>query len=154
MSDRAHLFLALTALVSIFFILRMVRKHHLRSKYSLLWISIVLVMAPVAAFPGLLDDASFAIGISYPPATFLLLAVAFLFLVVVQFSWGSLGSRSGVDCWPKRSRCSERRRLPPRNLRVVTPPKARRRLPIRGWSSRPRPPGGGWGRTEGRGRRS
>lgn len=87
MSDRAHLFLALTAVISIFFIVRMVRRHHLRSKYSLLWISIALVMAPVAAFPGLLDRASFAIGISYPPATFLVLAVAFLFLVVVQFSW-------------------------------------------------------------------
>lgn len=87
MSDRAHLFLGLTALVSIFFIVRMVRRHHLRSKYSLLWISIALVMAPVAAFPGLLDNASYAVGISYPPATFLVLAVAFLFLVVVQFSW-------------------------------------------------------------------
>ena len=39
------------------------------------------------AFPGLLDRTSYAIGISYPPATFLVLAVAFLFLVVVQFSW-------------------------------------------------------------------
>ena len=87
MSDRAHLFLALTALVSIYFTVRMVRRHQLRSKYSLLWISIALVMAPVAAFPGLLDNASYAIGISYPPATFLVLAVAFLFLVVVQFSW-------------------------------------------------------------------
>ena len=87
MSDRAHLFLGLTALCSIYFIVRMVRKHHLRSKYSLLWISIALVMAPVAAFPGLLDRTSYAMGISYPPATFLVLAVAFLFLVVVQFSW-------------------------------------------------------------------
>ena len=76
MSGRAHVFLGVTALVSIFFTVRMARRHHLRSKYSLLWISIALVMAPVVAFPRLLDRASYAIGISYPPATFLVLAVA------------------------------------------------------------------------------
>ena len=53
----------------------------------MLWIGIGLVMGTIAAFPGLLDNTSYAIGIDYPPATFLVLSVAFLFLVVVQFSW-------------------------------------------------------------------
>ena len=87
MSNRAHAFVAITTLVSLFFVVRLVRRHRLKSKYSLLWLSIGLVMGTIAAFPGLLDNTSYAIGIDYPPATFLVLSVAFLFLVVVQFSW-------------------------------------------------------------------
>lgn len=87
MSARAHVFVALTTLLSLVFVVRLVRRHRLRSKYSMLWIGIGLVMGTIAAFPGLLDNTSYAIGIDYPPATFLVLSVAFLFLVVVQFSW-------------------------------------------------------------------
>jgi len=87
MSDRAHLFVALTTILSLFFVVRLVRRHHLKSKYSLLWLSIGVVMIALVAFPGLLDNASYKIGISYPPATFLVLSVAVLFMVVVQFSW-------------------------------------------------------------------
>jgi len=87
MSPRAHVFVALTTLLSLFFVVRLVRRYRLKSKYSLLWITIGLIMGTIAAFPGLLDNTSYAIGIDYPPATFLVLSVAFLFLVVVQFSW-------------------------------------------------------------------
>ena len=87
MSGRAHAFVAVTTLISLYFVVRLVRRHRLRSKYSLLWLTIGLVMGTIAAFPGLLDNMSYAIGIDYPPATFLVLSVAFLFLVVVQFSW-------------------------------------------------------------------
>ena len=87
MSGRAHGFVAVTTLVSLYFVVRLVRRHRLKSKYSLLWLTIGLVMGTIAAFPGLLDNTSYAIGIDYPPATFLVLSVAFLFLVVVQFSW-------------------------------------------------------------------
>lgn len=87
MSNRAHLFVGLVTLATLVFIVRLVRRHSLRSKYSLLWISVGVALAVVAAFPGLLDNASRAVGISYPPATFLLVAVGFLFLIVVHFSW-------------------------------------------------------------------
>ena len=87
MSGRAHAFVAFTTLLSLYFVVRLVRRHRLKSKYSLLWLTIGLVMGTIAAFPGLLDNTSYAIGIDYPPATFLVLSVAFLFLVVVQFSW-------------------------------------------------------------------
>jgi hypothetical protein len=87
MSTRAHLFVGLVTLAVLVFILRLVRRHSLRSKYSLLWLAVGLALAVVAAFPGLLDNASRAVGIYYPPATFLLMAVGFLFLIVVHFSW-------------------------------------------------------------------
>ncbi len=87
MSARAHVFVAVVTLAVLVFILRLVRRHSLRSKYSLLWLTVGLALAVVAAFPGLLDSASRAVGIYYPPATFLLMAVGFLFLIVVHFSW-------------------------------------------------------------------
>lgn len=87
MSTRAHVFVGVVTLAVLVFILRLVRRHSLRSKYSLLWLAVGLALAVVAAFPGLLDNASRAVGIYYPPATFLLMAVGFLFLIVVHFSW-------------------------------------------------------------------
>jgi hypothetical protein len=87
LTTRAHVFVVVVTLLSVVFIVRLVRKHKLRSKYSLLWIVVALALATVAVFPGLLDRVSKAAGVYYPPATFLILAVGFLFLIVVHFSW-------------------------------------------------------------------
>ncbi len=87
LSTRAHVFVVIVTLLSIVFIVRLVRSNRLRSKYSLLRIVVALALATVAVFPGLLDRVSRAAGVYYPPATFLLLAVGFLFLIVVHFSW-------------------------------------------------------------------
>ncbi len=87
LSTRAHVFVVIVTLLSIVFIIRLVRSNRLRSKYSLLWIVVALALATVAVFPGLLDRVSKAAGVYYPPATFLILAVGFLFLIVVHFSW-------------------------------------------------------------------
>lgn len=87
LTTRAHVFVVVVTLLSVIFIVRLVRRHKLRSKYSLLWIVVALALATVAVFPGLLDRVSKAAGVYYPPATFLILAVGFLFLIVVHFSW-------------------------------------------------------------------
>jgi len=87
MTPRAHVFVALAAVGVLVFIVRLVRRHGLRTKYSLLWISVGVALATLAVFPDLLTIVSELLGIYYPPATLLLLAVGFLFLVVVHFSW-------------------------------------------------------------------
>ena len=81
------MFVALAAVGVLVFIVRLVRRHGLRTKYSLLWISVGVALATLAVFPDLLTIVSELLGIYYPPATLLLLAVGFLFLVVVHFSW-------------------------------------------------------------------
>jgi len=86
-TPRAHLFVALAAVGVLAFIVRLVRRHGLRTKYSLLWITVGAALATLAVFPDLLTVVSELLGIYYPPATLLLLAVGFLFLVVVHFSW-------------------------------------------------------------------
>lgn len=87
MSLKAHLLVVVTTLFTVGFIVWLVRRHRLKSKFSLLWLSIGVVLVVLAAFPGLLDGVSHALGIDYPPATFLFAGVAFLFLVSVHYSW-------------------------------------------------------------------
>lgn len=87
MTPRTHVFVIAATIVCVVFILRLVRRHGLRSKYSLLWLSLGVLLAALGVFPGLLVAASRLVGIHYPPATFLAFAVGFLFLVVIHFSW-------------------------------------------------------------------
>jgi hypothetical protein len=87
MSGRAHLFLLAVSICSIGFILHLVRQRHLRAKYSILWLSIGMVLVGVSASPALLDRLSVMLGISYGPTTFFLGAITLLFLVVIHFSW-------------------------------------------------------------------
>lgn len=87
MSTRAHVLIVVLAAAVIVFIFQLVRRRQLRAKYSVLWLSIGVVLAVFAVFPGLLVPISDAFGVDYPPATFLLLAISFLLLLVLHFSW-------------------------------------------------------------------
>ncbi len=83
----AHLFIAAVTLVALAFVMRLLRRGQLLGKYALVWMAATVPLGLLAAFPGLLTWVSEQVGVFYPPALFLLLAVAFLFLIVVQFSF-------------------------------------------------------------------
>jgi hypothetical protein len=85
-TGRAHLILVLITMGALGFVVRLVRGRKLQAKYAMLWLSVGLLMLVVAAVPDLLDWLAARAGIVYPPAAFLLLAVAFLFVVVIHFS--------------------------------------------------------------------
>jgi hypothetical protein len=87
MSAAAHVLVIVLAAAVIAFIVVLVRSRNLRAKYSVLWFSIGFALAIVAIFPGLLVWVSDLFGISYPPATFMLLALSFLLVLVLHFSW-------------------------------------------------------------------
>jgi hypothetical protein len=87
MTPTAHVFVAVGGLAAIAFIVRLVRRKTLSAKYSLLWVSVGLLIGIVAAAPGLLKWVSEQVGVYYPATTALLLAVGFLLLVAVHFSW-------------------------------------------------------------------
>lgn len=87
MSTGAHLLIVLLSVISLLFIVRMVRRNQLPSRYALLWLSIGVVIAVLATFPTLLDRASSWLGIAYAPGTFFLGAITLLLLIVVHFSW-------------------------------------------------------------------
>jgi len=86
-STGGHLLVLALTLISLLFIVRMVRRNQLPSSYALLWLSIGVVMAFVATFPVVLDRVSSWLGIAYAPGTFFLGAITLLFLIVVHFSW-------------------------------------------------------------------
>jgi len=87
LSSRAHILIVVATVITALFILRLVRARQLRSKYALLWATIGLLLLPLAAVPGVLNTVSGWVGVFYSPTIFLLLAVGFLFLVVVHYSW-------------------------------------------------------------------
>jgi len=87
MTWRAHVAVLVVASAVLIFIIRLVRRGHLRAKYSMLWLFVGVGVAALAIFPAILTWVSDLLGIAYPPATFLLFAVAYLLLLVIHFSW-------------------------------------------------------------------
>jgi hypothetical protein len=87
MSLRAHIAILLLSIGTLVFILRLVRRHRLRAKYSVLWVSLGVVLAIVASAPSLLETFSDAIGVKTPALTFLLMAITFLLVLSLHFSW-------------------------------------------------------------------
>jgi hypothetical protein len=87
MSLRAHISLAILVALAIIGIVVLVRRRHLKAKYSLLWISLGAVMVVIAAVPGLLDWTADRLGIWYQPTLLILLGLALLLLIVVHFSY-------------------------------------------------------------------
>ena len=87
MSPRAHAALAILVALGIILVVRLVRRRHLKAKYSLLWLSLGAVMVVIAAVPGLLDWTAERLGIWYQPTLLILLGLALLLLIVVHFSY-------------------------------------------------------------------
>ena len=87
MSLRAHVALAILVALAIVGIIVLVRRRHLKAKYSLLWLSLGAVMVVIAADPGLLDWTAERLGIWYQPTLLILLGLALLLLIVVHFSY-------------------------------------------------------------------
>ncbi|NCY16776.1 MAG: DUF2304 domain-containing protein [Actinobacteria bacterium] len=87
MSTRAHIALAVLVALAIFVIIRLVRRRHLKAKYSLLWLTLGGFMVVIAAVPGLLDWTAARLGIYYEPTLLILLGLALLLLIVMHFSY-------------------------------------------------------------------
>lgn len=87
MSPATHLVVAALAVLAVVAIIRMVRRGVLKAKYSVLWLTVGLVLAIAASVPTVLDRLADRLGIWYQPTLFLLLAIGFLLLVALHFSY-------------------------------------------------------------------
>lgn len=87
MTLRAHIALAVLVALSILGIVLLVRRRHLKAKYSLLWLGLGAVLVVFAAIPGLLDWTADQLGVWYPPTLLILLGLVLLLLIVVHFSY-------------------------------------------------------------------
>ena len=86
MSVGGRILVAVLTAITLLFLLRLVRRGHLRGKYALLWLGVGAAMVGFAIYPDVLVPVSDTLGISYEPAIIFLAAIAFLFLVIVHFS--------------------------------------------------------------------
>ncbi len=106
LSGRAHILVFLVTIGGAAFVLRLLRKRQMRGKYTLLWMTVLLAVLVIAAFPSLLDRVSRFLHIYYSPSTLFLAAIGFLLLVCIYFSY-------------ELSRLEERTRILAEELAIV-----------------------------------
>ena len=83
---RARVFFVMLGLAVLFFVLNLVRTKKLKEEYALLWLfmAATLVIAPILI--DVIDAVSFAIGIDYPPALIIVIALICFVLIFFQIS--------------------------------------------------------------------
>jgi len=86
-SGGAHVLVGLLALGALLIVVRLVRLQVLKAKYSILWLTVGAALAVAAAAPSVLDWTAERLGIGYQPTLFLLLAIGFLLLLAMHFSY-------------------------------------------------------------------
>jgi len=81
-----RIYLILGGVLVLAFVINLVRTRRLKEEFALLWLvaAILLVLAPVGV--DLLDRLAYAIGIEYPPALILTIAIVCLLGILFQFS--------------------------------------------------------------------
>lgn len=87
LSTRAHILVLLVCVAGALFLLRLLRRRQLRGKYTLLWIVTGAFVLVVASAPSLLDRTARSLRIYNSPNLLFALAIAFLLLVCVYFSY-------------------------------------------------------------------
>ena len=80
-----NVYFIILSIVVIAYILESVRRNKLSIKTSFRWIIASFIMLFLSIFPYSLDWFALQIGISYPPALFLTLAI--VFLVIIDFNY-------------------------------------------------------------------
>lgn len=69
-----------------FTVIELIRRDHLKERYSLIWLAASLVLIVFSSWRGLLHFISLKLGIYYPPSFLFLLAIGFLVVLLLHFS--------------------------------------------------------------------
>jgi hypothetical protein len=78
---------AITVSGFIFFaVIELIRRDHLKERYSIVWLTAAIVLVVFASWRGLLHFIARELGIYYPPSFLFLLAIAFLLVLLLHFS--------------------------------------------------------------------
>lgn len=67
-------------------VFELVRQRRLMERYALLWLGSALTLLLLAAWKGLLDKVSHAVGIYYAPAALFVIAFGFVAVMLLHFS--------------------------------------------------------------------
>lgn len=74
------------AVVTLGFMIELLRRRRLREKYAALWIVVAVVVAVLAFFPGLVEGAASAAGVTVPVNLVFFVGLLLLLVVCVQLS--------------------------------------------------------------------
>jgi hypothetical protein len=69
-----------------FTVIELIRRDHLKERYSLIWLAASIVLIVFSSWRGLLHFIALKVGIYYPPSFLFLLAIAFLLVLLLHFS--------------------------------------------------------------------
>ena len=79
--------MAIIVSAAIFFIvIELIRRTHLKERYSLIWLAASGALLVLSFWRGLLHFISRLFGVYYPPSFLFLLAILFLLLLLLHFS--------------------------------------------------------------------
>jgi len=67
-------------------VIELIRRNHLKERYSLIWLATSLALILFSVWRKLLDYISLKLGIYYPPSFLFLLAITFLIVLLLHFS--------------------------------------------------------------------
>lgn len=78
---------AIIASATIFLVvIELIRRNHLKERYSLIWLAASVVLMVFSLWRGLLHFIALAVGVYYPPSFLFILAIFFLLLLLLHFS--------------------------------------------------------------------
>jgi len=83
---RARLFFVALGIAVLVFIINLVRTKRLKEQYALWWLFMALALVVAPLLIDVIDTVSFAIGIDYPPALMIVIALICFALVLSQLS--------------------------------------------------------------------
>ena len=84
--NRITVIAVLASATLLLYILEMVRRRKLREEYSILWLAGGVIMLLFSLKKELLEWASDAAGIYYPPSFLFLIGMLFILLILIHFS--------------------------------------------------------------------
>lgn len=84
--ERSILVTIAISIAALLFVLELVRRRRLREEYSLLWLGIAAAMLVISFWRDLLHGLAETVGIAYPPNLLFMLAILFVFLLMLYFS--------------------------------------------------------------------
>jgi hypothetical protein len=84
---RSHVLPLVGGLVSVGFMVELLRRRQLKEKYAVLWVVVGTGMLVLAVWPGLLDVGAHALDVKSGPNLLMFVAALLLIVVCVHLSW-------------------------------------------------------------------
>jgi hypothetical protein len=86
MQLRIQIVAVLVSAILLFGILELVRSRRLLERYAILWLFSATILLALAAWKGLLEKISHAVGIYYAPSALFVIAFGFILVLLLHFS--------------------------------------------------------------------